>query len=943
MDEKNEKEIISEEMEGTEVPVEQTGESVSAEENVPDEKLPEENNSEEKKGKKKKKKNPFLRFLSGIFWFLIILILIPVIWLTVNAFIKTDILDSVPSDYSVHLRTDSVWDAVNPLLDLQAADLLLSEPALASSKEILMDFRQSPLRSNKYVGLALSRRMDFMLYEGTDFIAVLDTGFLAGAFKLVPYILDYVKIKKIPDTVTVEKSDGQRIIRIEAGELVIKVLVRKNLVFVASSENLFEKILMGGNRESFTAKKQESFEGTLSSAFSISADARKLLAMAGDNNYVKAVSTCIPEDEPATLEFGITDHNLSLLLNAPFSLDSLDEKNPAASLLKRKSGIPGIIQKFPAPVQYYTVIALGSLKELKETAFFAADKSLDLETKWKTAQNLSNAVFHENLENLLFSWTDDEYIVFGIENKAEPVFAIKIKDENRRQKVFDTLFKSIILQNDTSLILDNVRLPRMELPSFLQSLLEAFNIHIPSPYYMVKNGYIYLSQSPENLAAVNASVKNGTRLSQNQTWKEISEKFSQETSLSLFYNLERSIPFFLKSKSAVSKILELYNVGRFDLRINENILQLSLSAVECETSVSSSVSGYPVNPEGKITSELYKSNISNSRIVFYSMGNKVIARNMVTGEQKERVIDGLKFIDSAFVPAKTAKDIPALWAVTGDGTVYLLDENLKDPTGFPLFSGYVPSSAGKAGPDGLVFNARGQKVIKVSSSGKVISLDTESFDDISSEPVISEKFTVHYERSFLGGIHLMDNRGELKMIPVPMGFGTPDVMKRKDSGNEIIGFLSQSGEFTAAEISVSEDGQVIVQESFENLEGVFYLNVKVCGESFVALSEDGTLYSIRLFENDQKDPLVVKVKLPYVTGRSGVITICDFDKDGTDEVFVCGDGNTIYGFRENLEMIGAFPVSGYGKPLFMDLDGDGKNECICTSLDNKINGWRISY
>ncbi len=47
--------------------------------------------------------------------------------------------------------------------------------------------------------------------------------------------------------------------------------------------------------------------------------------------------------------------------------------------------------------------------------------------------------------------------------------------------------------------------------------------------------------------------------------------------------------------------------------------------------------------------------------------------------------------------------------------------------------------------------------------------------------------------------------------------------------------------------------------------------------------------------------------------------------------------------EENLEMIGCFPVSGYGRPLFMDLDGDRKNESVCLSLDNSLNGWRLIY
>ena len=92
------------------------------------------------------------------------------------------------------------------------------------------------------------------------------------------------------------------------------------------------------------------------------------------------------------------------------------------------------------------------------------------------------------------------------------MFIVKIKDEQNRRQIFETLFKSIILQNDTSLIMDNVRLPRIEVPPFFQAVLEAFNISLPSPYYMIKDGYMYLSQSPENLAQINAALKNGARL-----------------------------------------------------------------------------------------------------------------------------------------------------------------------------------------------------------------------------------------------------------------------------------------------------------------------------------------------------------------------------------------------------------------------------------------------
>ncbi|MCQ2584254.1 MAG: hypothetical protein MJ185_01585 [Treponema sp.] len=889
--------------------------------------------------KSKKKKNPVVKLLLGIVYFILIVVLILALWLGVNFCIRADISDSVPDGFSVHLRTDSVWDSVNPLFDLQAADILLSEPGLASVKPVLIDFRQSGLRTNKIVNLVLSRRLDFMLYENNEFLAVLDTGILSGIVKFAPVYLNFKPVENL----SIVKNDGTTYFEYGIEDTVFYAMIRKNLVIASSSKALFEKVMAGGNSQSLSNAKKESFSGKLASSFAVTADSRKVLDMFGtDNDYVKAVATCLPEEELATVDFDITDHNLNLSVSVPFVMNNENEENPVAHILNRDSKIPSLIQKLPAFVQYYTVLSVGSLQELKNAVFFATGDKLGLENKWGTAQSLSGMIFHDSIDNLIFSWTDDEYAVLGLEQKAEPVFVLKIKDEKKRREVFETIFSSIILQSDTSLIMDNVRLPRIELPSFIQVILESFGIRIPSPYYMVKDGFMYFSQSPENLAAINAAIKNGTRLSQNDNWKEISNHFSQSSSASLYYNLERSIPFFLKSKSSVSKILSLYNIGRLDLRVKDSKLEVSLSSVESKTPSTMTLAGFPVSVEGKVSSELYGSKIKNSRVVFYRQGNKVVSYNLASQEKNERVIDGLKYLCAAEVSNK--KEGGALWALTGDGTVYFLDEKLKDPSGFPKVTGFVPSSGISASEEKMIFNAKGQNLIEVGSDGKFTQKKVESFDDISTVPLFvkgsfegknTEKIVL-YERSFMGGFHVIETKEEnSEFYPIDgIGFGSPDVMKT-DKGF-VLGFVSQSGLLTLTNIS----GYVPEQKTIQ-LDGVFYTNVKKCGNSFVALSEDGTLYSIHA--SDFSEELLTKIKIPHLTARTAYITISDFDNDGYEEIFVCGDGNVIYGFTEYLDMIGCFPVSGYGRPLFMDLDGDRKNECICLSLDNRLNGWRLIY
>ena len=260
---------------------------------------------------KKKKKNPVVKFLLGIVYFILIIVLILALWLGVNFCIRADISDSVPDGFSVHLRTDSVWDSVNPFFDLQAADILFSEPGLASVKPVLIDFRQSGLRTNKLVNVALSRHLDFMLYENNEFVAVLDTGILSGIVKLAPF---YLKFKPV-ENLSIIKNDDAEYFEYGVGDTVFYAMIRKNLVIASSSKELFEKVVAGGNSQTLSEAKKESFSGKLTSSFAVTADSLKVLNMFGtDNDYIKAVASCLPEEELATVDFELADNFKDVLV-----------------------------------------------------------------------------------------------------------------------------------------------------------------------------------------------------------------------------------------------------------------------------------------------------------------------------------------------------------------------------------------------------------------------------------------------------------------------------------------------------------------------------------------------------------------------------------------------------------------------------------------------------
>ena len=100
---------------------------------------------------KSKKRNPFLSFVKGFFILLLSLLLILGLWCGFSALHKKPSISLLPSNFSVYVHTDSIWEALNPIIDLQVADVILSTPEMAQLREAFVSFRQSPLRSKKYV------------------------------------------------------------------------------------------------------------------------------------------------------------------------------------------------------------------------------------------------------------------------------------------------------------------------------------------------------------------------------------------------------------------------------------------------------------------------------------------------------------------------------------------------------------------------------------------------------------------------------------------------------------------------------------------------------------------------------------------------------------------------------------------------------------------------
>lgn len=878
------------------------------------------------------KKAPFiLRLLKGIGFFLLGIILLIILWFAFCFFNKKQSIQALPSDYSVYIRTDSAWDAVEPLLDLKAADILLADPGFIQFRELFITLRETDIRKNKIVSMAASRRIDAGLYADNNFLAIADMGILSGATRLAPFAMNFITVPNL----SYHKNGKASFFEYNAGTQVIYIKIYKNLVVATTSKELLDQAFTFENHLKYSPTELTLLEEPLKQPIRILANPQLLFEQyTKENEYIKAVSSVLSTESLSSISFGITDENINISIKVPFEISQelKDSDNAIINLLKKDSEVPGMLAKLPESVQYYTFMTVGSLEELKDAAFTALASKKDLPKLYQTADNLCQMMFRSSIDDLFFSWTDDEYAILGLEDKDDPVFVLKVKDEAKRQEVFESLLSSIILKSDNSLLLDGIRLPRIELPSFIHNLLEGFGINLPKPYYMVKDGYIYFSQSPEDLASINAALKNGAKLTSNQNWKSITTNQNSQTSLSLYYNLERSIPFFIKSNNLISKVLQLYNIGKLDVSTKKDNLYFQLNAISVDNPSTKKIAGFPIELQSKVTPALYKSNLDKSKLVFWQEKEEIKAINTANFSIISKEIDNLSWIAPCLAGDKGNAEV---WALTKDGTVYLLDGKLEILDGFPELTGQTPAAQPSVIGQEIIFPNSDGNLIAVNNKGAERIIECDVMGNIKAAVTIDGNSLAFYEKGFLGCIHLIyDISNPESQIEIPVdgiAYGSPALMREKNK--LYIAFITQAGNLNIWETDGTSYS--LIENYPVNIDGIFYNNLTTIDNNFYALSQTGDLFKINLAGG------ITLVKIPNLTGKSSWITGFDYNKDKEQEIFVCGDGNILYGFTKELEFLNNFPVAGYGQPAFADCNGDKKNDCLVLTIDNKLNAWKI--
>ncbi|MDR2618499.1 MAG: VCBS repeat-containing protein [Treponema sp.] len=874
----------------------------------------------------KGKKKPFIvRFLRAFLIVLAVIVLIPLIAAGLSLIGRISPGSVIPDSYRLYARIPNPARLTERLLNHDPLPEILALPEFAPFLPQLTRFREKGFMENRWLRLAARGRLDAAILPEDRLLAAWDIGFLSPLMRVLPFLAGRITV---PGLYYVQGGKNSRFeYRIEGGK-VLYIGPYRNLLIISDNSGLFESVMAGTSRDGDRQGQDNKafYAEDFDIGFLVSPDFLKGFLTEADPLVVAALEE-FRFSGPVEAVLSVEPKKLDIALAAALSSGNKGLEN----ILARNSDAAALTRMLSGSAQYATIVSAGPLKDIIDAA--ASVPGSNVAEPWKKADSSSRSLLGLSIEELLYSWTGTEFALMGLEGRPNPVIIIEVRDEKKRQEVFNKAFKSIVLNENIQLNLDGTRLPRIELPGFLDSLLVSMGIRIPSPYYTIHEGCLFLSESAESLLEAVNSVRKNSSLIRTDLWRTLSESGPAQSSFGIFYSLDRSLPFFLRGGAMVNAILRLYRQGLVRLSLDNRRLGVHLSAIPGSGRGLSLLQGYPFNLGGKAGNQVYAlppGRNSGARILLTKDG-AAAAVNPADQSVRELPVPGSLWV----IPAEGIEG--GVWVVSSQGRVILTNADLEAVSGFPVITGLRLSAAPAAkggklylsGEDGSVHTVDAKGV--QSPWGRVFEWalrSPPSFLDLR-----NRTYAAFYPKSFLGEIWVMDSTPlPLAGWPVPVSgiaFGSPLLFAHQD--RLCAAFITQAGELT-----VYHENGALFPGFPKELEGVFYVQPVFDGEYLWIISAEGALYQVGLEGN------VLFQKIPNLEVReSGFISAVDADGDKRPEIFISGEGNALYGYSRNFNSLEGFPLPVWGKPAFADLNGDGKIECTGAGMDNRIYRWQF--
>jgi len=883
----------------------------------------------------RKKPGPLKKFFRRL---LCVLVLLIMAWTALSLIGRVKPESIMPGETALRLRVPNPVHLIDGILGHESLDEISAVPALAPALPALKALEASPLLSKRLLRLAARGTAELAILPagGSDsgaLLAAMDLGFFSPLLRILPVISGFVSI---PNLYYVQAGANSRFeYRAEGRTLFIGPY--RNLLIVSDSSSVYESRAARGSgadgKSPFNAIKPSAYHAALLlSAEFISS------VLAGQDEKIAELMENIEIDSAVEAGISVYPKKLELRLAAPLS----SRRTALGRLLEQQSLPPGIEERLPA-AQYATILSAGTLEELYQAALVFSGPSL--EDTLRRADSASRAILRLTLDELLFSWSGNEFAVFGMEGRPHPVYAIQIKDERRRQAVFDRAFKSIALDENVRLNLDGMRIPRIEVPDFLQNLLQKWNLFLPSPYYIVNRDFILVSESADTLLSALRAMQRNEVLTRTEAWREIGGGKAPPSAFSLYYSLDRSAPFFLRKNTALSGFLGVYRRGLVRMGFSKGVAAISLVLVPGSGNGVTPLSGYPIVIGRGASNQIFSAGSGENSRVLFTRGDTAVALDPANNGIFEFPSQGSAWIVPAQVKADN-KDAAFAWVVSTQGRVTLVNGGMEAEQGFPILTGIRLSSPPVSHNGKLYLCGEDGRVYTVDANGNQSFWETMFIAPLRSPPSFIEfqagrttrQYAAVYPKSFFGEIWLLDADG--KAFPnwpatissvdgFGVAFGSPALFARNN--RLYAAFVSQAGE-----LSVYDENANAVLPFPLMLEGVFYQQPVFDGEFLWLVSGEGNLFRVS-FTGE-----ILYQQIPgFSVKEEGYITVFDCDGDKIPEVFISGEGNALYAYSRNFRSLEGFPLPVWGRPLFVEAQGKNKPEIFGMGMDQRLYRWQF--
>jgi len=890
------------------------------------------------------KPKKFLRFIITLF---IILAALFIGWTAFSLIGRVNAASVIPDSATVRLSIPNPVRLLDGILTHESLDEISNVPVFAQTASVLVAMKDNSILKNGILRLAARGNLELALLpsdsESQILIAAWDFSFFSPLLRFVPVISNFVNI---PDLYYVQAGKNSRF-EYRLSDKTYYIAPYRNLLFITDDSHIFDSrsAVNSDNAKAFTSIKPSDYDAALmlSNEFIGS-------LLSDQDSGIATILKNVVFDSKVEAGLSIYPKKIEFSLAAPLSSGQAS----LSRLLGQRSRVPGIAERIPANAQYATILSAGTLDEIYQTALVFTQ---GLDSALKTADSSSRMLLGLSLNDLLFSWSGNEFAAFGLEGRPNPIYMIQIADEKKRQEIFDRAFKSVALNENVRLNLDGVRIPRIEVPEFLQSLLRRWDIFIPSPYYTIYKDYFLVSESAEALLAALRAMQRNEVLPKTAVWRNIAGGKNVASSFSLYYSLDLSVPFFLRNNTSLSGFLSLYCQGLARMSFNKGLVEISLSLVPGSGGGINLVNGYPLDVGGKPSNRIYGAGKGDESRIFYTTGGTAVSLKIADNSTSELTGQGNHWvIPAADVTVKDAAGSVFAWVVTDRGRVTLVDGNMEIINGFPILTGLALSSVPVAFMGKLYLCDEDGKVYSVDAAGKQGVWETSFTSALRSPPSFlsvstggkkggSIIYTAVYPKSFFGEIWLLDGEGRtLPNWPAPISVESDD---EEDGGSVGIGFgspllfaynnrvyaafVNQSGQFL-----VYDEDAVLVPPFPVALDGIFYQQPVFDGEFLWLVSSNGTFFKVSM----EGEVLYQNIS-GFSVKEEGYITFFDGDGDKVPEIYITGEGNALYAFTRNFRSLEGFPLPTWGRPLFVPAQGGRKAEIFGMGMDRRLYRWQF--